>query len=115
MRHQTQLQAGWQDARPMAGMPMPLDCESRAMLRQFLAPILEQAESWPALAERLHDKGYALAFRQGHLVVLNDLGSALCTGSDLGVPMAAIAERIGRPCVRAHRGGHSGELRDAVA
>lgn len=114
MQHQPDAQAGWQDAQKLPGLPAPLDCETRAMLRLFLSPILEQSDSWAEIAERLAVKGYSLTFREGHLVVLNDHGEGLCTGTDLGIPMALIAARIGRPCVKAHRGGHSGELRRAM-
>ncbi|MBP0482411.1 hypothetical protein [Sagittula salina] len=81
------------------------------MLRIFLAPIFETGESWQQIAGTLRAKGYALSFREGHLVVLDDRDRALCTGSDLGVPMAAISARIGRPCVVARADGHAGDLR----
>lgn len=122
MRHQTEGQAGWgndgqsgrsaipSSSHHTAWMPIPLDCETRAMLRLFLSPILERATSWAQIAEQLQAKGYALGFREGHLVVLNDLDQPLCTGSDLGIPLASISARIGRPCVKAHPGGTSGEL-----
>lgn len=111
MQHQTHfIRADWGDVRPTEGLPSPLDSETNALLRLFLAPILEKAPDWSTLALQLGAKGYDLCFREGHLVILNDLGDALCTGSDIGVPMARIAERIGRPCVRAHRDGHSGVL-----
>ncbi len=110
MRHQTDFRLDRTLLQPLGGLPAPLDCETNALLRLFLAPILETAPDWAGLAEALREKGYDLCFREGHLVILNDLGAALCTGSDIGVPMAQIAERIGRPCVRAHRDGHSGRL-----
>jgi hypothetical protein len=83
------------------------------MLRLFLAPILETATTWTELAERLAQKGFALTFRHGHLVILSDEGAPLCTGSDMGVPMAEISARIGRACVTAHRSGTTGMLRRA--
>lgn len=110
MRHQTEQDAGWQAASLAGGLPAPLDCETRSLFRLFLAPILEHATSWFEIAEMLREKGYEMTFREGHLVILNDLGEALCTGSDIGVPMSRIAARIGRPCVLAHRDGHSGVL-----
>jgi hypothetical protein len=110
MRHQPDDRAGWPKATAAGGLPAPLDSETNALLRLFLVPILETAPDWGTLARALAAKGYALCFREGHLVILNGLGEALCTGSALGVPMARIAARIGRPCVRAHRDGHSGEL-----
>ncbi len=117
MRHQPDDKAGWTSAQfgaqPASGLPNPMDCETRALLRLFLAPILETASTWTELAERLALKGFALTFRQGHLVILNEDGAPLCTGSDMGVPMAKIAARIGRASVRAHRGGATGTLRRA--
>ncbi len=111
MRHQTDATAGWETAKKTMGLPAPLDCESRALLRLFLAPILENASTWAALDDALRAKGYDLVFREGHLVILNDLGVPLCTGRDIGVPMAEIAARIGRPNVMSDRQGRSGALR----
>lgn len=110
MRHQADFSVDPDRVQLPGGLPAPLDCETNALLRLFLAPILETAPDWAGLAKALAAKGYDLCFREGHLVILNDLGEALCTGSDIGVPMARIAARIGRPCVLAHRDGHSGTL-----
>ena len=115
MKHQPDAQAGWQDHGPSEGLPAPLDCETRALLRLFLAPILDCAESWKALAERLADKGYQLTFRRGHMVILNDQGAPLCTARDIGVPLSQIAQRIGRPRLAAGRDGTSGALHRSIA
>lgn len=109
MRHDPQAFAGWERAGT-PGLPGPLDCESRALLRLFLAPILESSPSWTQIVAGLAAKGYRLAFREGHLVILDEMAQPICTGSDLGVPMAQISARIGRPCVRAHADGQSGVL-----
>lgn len=94
-----------------AAFPTPLDCETQALLRGFLTPILEKAKSWADLSDRLQVKGYGIAFRRGHLVLINmDTGAALCTGSSLGVPLRALSARLGRPCVKVHRDGASGAL-----
>lgn len=102
--------ANWPNAPLTSGLPRPLDSEALALLRLFLTPVLERALSWSQLSEDLAHKGFRLAFRRGHMVILNDSGEGMCTGSDLGVPLARLAERIGRPCVRANRTGEAGEL-----
>lgn len=107
---QTSSQANWPNSPKTSGLPRPLDSEALALLRLFLAPILEGAKTWQTLSEQLARKGFGLTFRRGHMVILNDTGEGLCTGSDLGVPLARLAERIGRPRVRAHRTGQAGEL-----
>ncbi len=91
-------------------MPAPLDSETRALLRGFIAPVLETSKDWSELSNRLRKKGYDVGFRQGHLVVINDTGTPLCTGSMLGVPLREIAARIGRPSVRATPDGLAGAL-----
>tara|TARA_R100000750_G_scaffold12923_1_gene8265 strand:- start:1481 stop:1840 length:360 start_codon:yes stop_codon:yes gene_type:complete len=103
-------QANGPNSPKSSGLPRPLDSEALALLRLFLAPILEGAKNWQTLSEQLARKGFGLTFRRGHLVILNDTGEGLCTGSDLGVPLARLAKRIGRPRVRAHRTGQAGEL-----
>lgn len=110
MRHQPELEAGWTDATATPSLPAPLDCETRALVRQFLAPILETSTSWADMGERLAAKGYRLGFLSGHLVIRTSDGTALCTGSGIGIPLAEISARIGRPCVKAHSDGRSGEL-----
>jgi hypothetical protein len=102
--------ADWQTVSRPHGLPVPLDSEALSLLRLFLTPVLEQADSWSDLDRTLAQKGYGLTFRQGRLIVLNDHGEALCTGRDLGVPLATLADRIGRPCVRADRTGQTGDL-----
>ncbi|MBV2359694.1 hypothetical protein KUH32_07905 [Thalassococcus sp. CAU 1522] len=93
------------------GKPAPLDCETLALLRSFLAPILETGRSWDDIADRLQEKGFGLAFRVGHLVLTNlESGETLCTARSLGVPLREISARIGRPQIRAHSGGVSGDL-----
>lgn len=92
-------------------IPVPPDCETAALLRGFLTPILEQARSWDELTRRLGAKGYGIAFRAGHLVLLRlDTGAAVCTGRFLGVPLRVLSDRLGRPHVKVHRGGLSGSL-----
>lgn len=108
MTHHSDKPTIW--ARAKNALPAPMDCETQALLRLFLSPILETASNWRELSDRLEKKGYGLSFRQGRLVILNDQGDAICTGRGLGVPLVAIAERIGRPSIRAQADGTSGEL-----
>lgn len=92
-------------------LPAPPDSETAALMRAFLTPVLEQATSWDGLIRDLARKGYGIAFRAGHLVLLRlDTGAAVCTGRFLGVPLRSLSERIGRPCIKVHRGGRSGSL-----
>lgn len=110
MRHHPIDDESWGLARPAEGLLAPLDCETLALLRRFLGPILVESHNWSEIAERLSAKGYGLAFREGHLVILNEDGSPLCTGRALGTPLREISERIGRPCIRASTDGQRGEL-----
>ena len=110
MFHAPLPQTNWPQAPRTNGLPRPLESEALALLRLFLTPLLERANSWSDLSHKLADKGFALTFRLGHLVVLNDNGEALCTGTDLGIPLADLSRRIGRPCVRANRTGQAGDL-----
>ncbi len=113
MRHIPQDRSGWDRPDPANPLPPALDCETLALMRGFLTPILETAESWDSLTCQLRHKGFGVAFRAGHLVILKlDSGEALCTGRALGVPLRDISARIGKPCIRAHCGGASGELVD---
>ncbi len=93
-----------------ADLPAPLESETLALLRAFLCPILEQARSWDALCRDLAAHGYTIGFRTGRLVLINENGNAVCTGRCLGVPMAALSARLGRPHVRADRSGRRGWL-----
>ncbi|WP_136441947.1 hypothetical protein [Pacificoceanicola onchidii] len=110
MRHQTNTQAGWETASDQLGLPAPKDCETLSLLRSFLNPVFEQAETWQALRQVLASKGYGIAFSEGHLVLLDGSGRAVCTGSTLGVPLRSLSERLGRPSVRASVDGHTGVL-----
>ena len=110
MLHSAIQQANWPRAPRTSGLPKPLDSEALSLLRLFLTPVLETARDWCELTEHLRAKGFSLTFRQGRFVILNDLGEAICTGRDLGVPMARLAERLGRPRVCANRSGKAGEL-----
>ncbi|MCT4611034.1 MAG: hypothetical protein N4A70_17760 [Pelagimonas sp.] len=78
-------------------LPMQLDCETQALLRLFLNPILETSANWAEIAQRLREKGYDYDFVEGRMVILNDMAKPLCTGRDLGVPLAEITQRIGAP------------------
>ena len=44
-----------------------LDCETAALMRGWLRPLVDQAAGWPAFIEALSTRGYGLVFRQGRL------------------------------------------------
>jgi hypothetical protein len=67
------------------------------LMRQFLNPILESAPSWQDMRAQFGEKGYQVNVVSGRLVVANEEGRALCTGSDLGVSLAQVSTRIGLP------------------
>ena len=92
-------------------LPRPLDSETTALLRGFLTPILEAAASWTDLRDRLACKGYGLEFRSGRMVILDAASEEpVCTGQHLGVPLRALATRLGRPTVKLCLGGASAVL-----
>lgn len=108
MRIQTQDAAGWAGA---AILPQPLDSETASLLRLFLGPVFENATDWHDLSRTLADKGYGLGFRQGRMVLLNgETKEPVCTGQAMGMPLSILASRLGRPCIRAHANGETGEL-----
>lgn len=82
------------------GMPLPLDSETAMLLRTVLLPHFERATSWGDLCARLAAKGYEITFRNGHLVLADESGKPVCTGSMIGSPLARLAERLGRPKLR---------------
>ena len=94
-----------------AELPAPIDSETAVLLRGFLLSVFEQARSWEELRRTLSAKGYVLGFRSGHLVVIDDRGHAVCTGSMLGAPLSVLSARLGRPRIRSDAGGASGQLR----
>ncbi|MCT4554864.1 MAG: hypothetical protein N4A53_09280 [Pelagimonas sp.] len=96
--------------RSVPQLPQPRDCETLYLWRCVLMPVVEGAHSWQALAQDLSHKGYGLGFCRGHLVILDEAGAPLCTGSSLGTPLRDLAARLGRPNVRAHANGVSGVL-----
>ena len=91
-------------------MPRPLDSETAMLLRTVLLPHFECAQSWGDLCRRLHDKGYDITFRHGHLVLTDDAGKAVCTGAMIGSPLSQLANRLGRPKLRSDCSGASAVL-----
>jgi hypothetical protein len=96
--------------RATPALPMPLETETRALLTAFLRPIIDSAVSWADLAHRLSARGYAIAFHEGRLIILDETGQPRCTAACLGLSLRDLAARLGRPCIRAHRDGRSGRL-----
>jgi hypothetical protein len=79
-----------------------MDSETAMQLRAALAPLFARAQSWQDLRAALADKGLNLAIRGGRLTVIETAGGApLCTARWLGMPLAALSARLGRPCVKA--------------
>lgn len=95
-----------------SGMPGPLDSETAMLLRTVLLPHFEHATSWGDLCARLESKGYELTFRSGHLVLADETGKPVCTGSMIGSPLARLAERLGRPKLRTDYTGARATLRN---
>lgn len=89
----------------------PLDSETAAMLRIVLRPIIDDATDWPSLSGGLDRKGYHLGFRDGRMLIVDDYsGEAISTGDAIGVPLRALAQRIGRPPLRMASDGRSAVL-----
>ena len=84
-----------------AGKETAVDCETASLLRMTLAPLFEAAQRWSDLAEALLSKGYHLEIAKSRLVVVDAENRALCTARYLGVPLAELVTRLGRPKVHA--------------
>lgn len=90
---------------------LTLDCETAMLLRSFLLPAIEAAQSWADLADRLGRMGYDVTFRDGRLIFRRrDTGDEVCTGHALGTPLRDLSRRLGRPCIKAAPDGHTGRL-----
>ncbi|PTX51278.1 hypothetical protein C8N44_10321 [Allosediminivita pacifica] len=76
---------------------MPVDAPSTDALRRSIAPMFDEALSWTGLSEALRTRGYAVALREDHLVVLDRKGRMLCTAEDLGAPLTRLSRRLGPP------------------
>lgn len=99
-------------AETSSAMPLPLDSETAMLLRTVLLPHFERATSWGDLCARLASKGYEITFRNGHLVLADESGKPVCTGSMIGSPLARLAERLGRPKLRTDCTGASATLQN---
>lgn len=93
----------------------PVDSETAAMFRAMLYPAITQSPSWSALADRLRNKGYGLAMRDGRLFLTSQqTGARVCSFRFLGMPLVDLVARIGRPIVRALPGkSGDGDILDA--
>lgn len=88
-----------------------LDSETVLLLRCFLLPAIEAAESWRELSQSLSAKGFEIVFREGRLLFRRtDTGEDICTGGSLGAPLRDLAQRLGRPCIQVMPDGQSGRL-----
>lgn len=78
-----------------------LDCETAALMRTWLRPLVDQAAGWQAFLDALSMRGYSLMFRSGRLwLVEQATGRRLCTMRHLGASMRDLVSRLGRPAVR---------------
>jgi len=78
-----------------------LDCETAVLLRQVVAPIFEQANSWQSLRARLRTEGYDIVFDGSRLILIETLrGTKICSCRFLGHPLPQLAARFGRLRVR---------------
>lgn len=99
------------DPMPDAALVPPrIDTETTIWFRSFLIPLFDRADSWAELQSALHARGYRIAFRAGHMTIIDLVtGNGLCTGTGLGAPLASLIPRFGRPKLRL-TGDQSGEL-----
>lgn len=96
-------------------LPVAIDSESAATFRLCLMPVFDTAQSWADLHRTLRRKGYDLAFRLGHLVVLREgRDDPIFTGQGLGAPLRSLVARLGRPALRMQPDGLTARLRDAA-
>lgn len=96
--------------KPTASCEAP-DVESAILLRSLVLPAFENAASWPQLIEALDGIGFGLAIENGHLTLTEaDTGASICTGRFLGMPLADMAQRLGKPVVRSLGEGHGAFL-----
>jgi hypothetical protein len=103
----------WQSEGTSGNFDAPaIDCETAALFRATLRPLIDKADSWPSLMDTLRTKGYGLAFRDGRLFLTNHFtGKRVCSLRFLGMPLRALVAQLGRPIVRAVPGRKAdGEL-----
>lgn len=92
--------------KPAATCEAP-DVESAILLRSLVLPAFENADSWGQLVEALDSIGFGLAIDKGHLALTEaDTGASICTGRFLGMPLAEVSKRLGKPAVRPLGEGH---------
>lgn len=82
------------------------DFESAILLRSLVLPAFENADSWWELAEALETIGFGLAIKDGHLTLIDvDQGISICSGRFLGKPLIEMAQKLGKPVIRATLSG----------
>jgi hypothetical protein len=103
----------WRSLGASGNLDAPeVDCETAALFRASLRPLISKSVSWPGLMDALRVKGFGLAFRGGRLFLTNHTtGSRICSLRFLGMPLAELVAQLGRPIVRALPGQRAdGEL-----
>ena len=94
-----------------AAHQVAMDSETACLLRSFLVPAINAARDWQELTVKLHDMGYDLSFRDGHLIFKRSAdGQEIGTGEFMGTPLRSLVSKMGRPCIRVHADGHTGSL-----
>ena len=66
-------------------------------LAAWLSHDFALAQSWDALRESLHDKGYLLALCGDHLIMCTVAGKTLCDTAALGQPYSKLRHQFGAP------------------
>jgi len=86
------------------------DVESAILLRSLVLPAFEAATGWHDLVDALDSIGFGLSIRGGRLSLIDGLnGERICTGRFLGMPLADLTKRFGKPVVIA-KGEGDGEF-----
>ncbi|MGX9356283.1 hypothetical protein ACS3SW_14305 [Roseobacteraceae bacterium S113] len=89
-----------------------LDCETGALLRQVIAPLFAEADTWHGLRKDLTARGFDLRFEDGRLILIETVrGTKICSCRFLGHPLASLAQRLGKLRARPpHAGTGFGQL-----
>lgn len=78
------------------------DCETGIFLRSLVLPAFENAKTWQELVAALDSVGFGLAIQKGRLTLTDcHSGEQICTGRYLGMPLADLSKKLGKPVIRA--------------
>ena len=83
------------------------DFESAILLRSKVLPIFDQANSWRGLVVALCEQGFGISIRNGRLWLTQiEDKHRICTARFLGMPLASLSKRLGKPCILAVGNGN---------